>query len=402
MLEEMRNLFSIISLVFFITVAVVSTPSLAYAEEHGGALEFCTCKDNGNSPDYKCSTSVGDMGQTIDTDHKCENNNVCFTKSVTTIDCREKPTQQNTQVKCSCQNPGKQGSGNNGINCSDGQGQLGVTIYCDPGSYTCVQDANRSMIIGVNSKINERNYDPYDQRFKDKTVSGLACLSDAEFKKTLKVSCKCNTPATPGTTDTDFNGKNNFTCDGMTDKFALTCDDDDQGCYDDPKATIVLISGQGMRVHENANGGNDDFDNNLKGRTGTGVRCESKKDRQKQEDEKPWPTQPPPPPPPCARNTFTDGKCDNFNTAFGLMGTDSASLTKSIFGILLSFSGGLALLLIIRSGYTLMTSQGNPQRVQEGRDQLVAAIVGLVFLIFSFVLLQLIGYDLLRIPGFGP
>ncbi len=46
-----------------------------------------------------------------------------------------------------------------------------------------------------------------------------------------------------------------------------------------------------------------------------------------------------------------------------------------------------------------MTSQGKPETLQQGRDQLIAAIVGLLFLIFSFVLLQTIGVDILKLPG---
>jgi hypothetical protein len=108
---------------------------------------------------------------------------------------------------------------------------------------------------------------------------------------------------------------------------------------------------------------------------------------------------PPPPAPPCA---VTDGaKCREFDTALGNWMTDPAGFVRSVFGILLAASGSIALLLIIRAGYQIMTSKGNPEAIQEGREKLIAAIVGLIFLIFSFVFLQLIGVDLLKIPGLG-
>lgn len=103
--------------------------------------------------------------------------------------------------------------------------------------------------------------------------------------------------------------------------------------------------------------------------------------------------------PPCS--TWSNGQCTTFASAFGTMQTDPAGFIKTIFGILLSASGGIALLLIIKSGYQILTSRGKPEQIQQGRDQLIAAIVGLVFLIFSFVFLQLIGFDILKIPGFG-
>ena len=111
------------------------------------------------------------------------------------------------------------------------------------------------------------------------------------------------------------------------------------------------------------------------------------------------PTIPPPPSPPCI--TWNNGKCDSMQSAFGALSTAPESFVKTIFSILLSLSGGIALLLIMRAGYQMMVSQGKPEQLNAARDQLVAAIVGLVFLIFSFVLLQAIGFDLLKIPGFS-
>lgn len=90
---------------------------------------------------------------------------------------------------------------------------------------------------------------------------------------------------------------------------------------------------------------------------------------------------------------------DTCATALGSISTDPAGFVKSIFSILLSLSGGVALVLIIISGYRLMSSQGNPERVQAAREQLTSAIVGLLFIIFSITILQIIGVDILHIPG---
>jgi len=113
----------------------------------------------------------------------------------------------------------------------------------------------------------------------------------------------------------------------------------------------------------------------------------------------PLPSLPPNPSPPCA--VWSNGTCTSFDTGFGLLSTGTTGFVTSLFSIMLSISGGIALLLIIRAGYQLMTAQGKPEQLQQGRDQLIAAIVGLIFLIFSFVFLQLIGVDILHLPGFG-
>ncbi len=392
MLDIMKKFLYIISLII---VATLLTPiSAAYAQQYGDQRNSCVCKDAGNSPDYECTSGVTNYSPGKTTQNKCDGNKICMKVSTVTISCQEKPTQQNTQVKCKCENPGKLGAGNNGMICEDGQGRLGVTIYCDPGHYVCVEGADKSMNIGTNSKINERNYDPYDQRFINKPVAGITCMVDTDFKKTQGVQCTCDPNNQPES------GKNGFTCTGIDNKqYQMWCGDEDQQCLSDSKGNYVL-SRQGMKPKDGQD--TDDFKKNMEGTTARNIRCESEKDRENTLALTPGPTDPPPPLPPCANNSIsTSGKCNNFFTALGEMGTNAPSFTRSIFAILLSFSGGLALLLIIRSGYTMMTSQGNPQKIQEGRDQLVAAIVGLVFLIFSFVLLQLIGYDLLRIPGFG-
>lgn len=113
---------------------------------------------------------------------------------------------------------------------------------------------------------------------------------------------------------------------------------------------------------------------------------------------------------PCNKNAqFQPGNlpCGTSGTFCSTaIGTIDASgfggLIKTLFSILLAVGGGLAVLLIIVSGYRLIISQGNPESVQNARNQLAAAVVGLLFIIFSLVILQAIGVDIIKIPGFGP
>lgn len=94
-------------------------------------------------------------------------------------------------------------------------------------------------------------------------------------------------------------------------------------------------------------------------------------------------------------------KCIGVNTAIGNISTEPAGFVRSIFSLVLGLSGGIALILIILAGYKLISSQGNPEKTTAARDQLVSAITGLLFIIVSFVLLQVIGVDILKIPGFS-
>jgi len=108
----------------------------------------------------------------------------------------------------------------------------------------------------------------------------------------------------------------------------------------------------------------------------------------------------PSPPLPCL-SPSGNGGCDTVKTAIGEINTTPTGFIKSIFSLILGLSGGIALLLIIYSGYKLMAARGEPEALQAARDQLISAIIGLIFIIFSLVILQIIGVDILRIPGLG-
>lgn len=108
------------------------------------------------------------------------------------------------------------------------------------------------------------------------------------------------------------------------------------------------------------------------------------------------------PPPPCAVGNWdplSSDTCPTLNTAVGKIDTAPQTFIGSVFGLVLGLSGGIALLLIIYSGYQLIASQGNPEKLEAARQQLVSAIVGLLFIIFALVILQVIGVDILNIPG---
>jgi hypothetical protein len=107
---------------------------------------------------------------------------------------------------------------------------------------------------------------------------------------------------------------------------------------------------------------------------------------------------------PCAEGALNaDGICEKVSTGLGIdINVSPEGFVKSFFGILLSISGGIALLLIIISGYKLIASRGNPERVTEAKDRFTSAIIGLLFIVFSLVILQIIGVDILHMPGLSP
>jgi len=67
----------------------------------------------------------------------------------------------------------------------------------------------------------------------------------------------------------------------------------------------------------------------------------------------------------------------------------------------IGIAGGIAFILIIVAAFQIITSSGDPKKLQAGRELMTSAIAGLVLLIFSVLILRIIGVNILGIPGFG-
>lgn len=342
--------------------------------------------------------------------------------------------EKKQQLTCKCKNPGADASdkaGENEIDCGTGTGP----IYCSSGQ-TCNPAADSN--TPANGSI---EFKDQEDAYKDKTITGVSCTDNHKIAK-----CHC-----------DPNDKHKFICDidGKTNNGSGSCKEDNAECsapsspdastdtstttsyggdlgtgFDikgivcaAPKAQCTCehsgTAGSGQNgfnctlngqtahdfcAHEDAacitasgsamiNGGGSKSQP-LNGATLDGIKCSVPGS-----ELSPAPTEPIPPSPPCA-SWGDKGQCTSFGTGFGVLATDPAGFVKTLFAVLLSFSGGIALLLIIRSGYQLLVSQGKPEQINQARDQLVAAIVGLLFLIFAFVVLETIGVDILHLPGF--
>lgn len=102
--------------------------------------------------------------------------------------------------------------------------------------------------------------------------------------------------------------------------------------------------------------------------------------------------------PPCGTQ-LSSAEC---NTAIGKLKVGSIqSIVSQFFTIILGIAGISAIFLLVYAGYQLMTSGGDKQKVANAREIITAAIVGLLFIIFSIAILGFIGVEILQIPGFG-
>ena len=66
--------------------------------------------------------------------------------------------------------------------------------------------------------------------------------------------------------------------------------------------------------------------------------------------------------------------------------------------LVIGIAGGVAFLLLIYGGFKFIFSVGNPESIQQGREIITAAIIGLIVVVFSAFLLRLIGISILGLP----
>ena len=72
---------------------------------------------------------------------------------------------------------------------------------------------------------------------------------------------------------------------------------------------------------------------------------------------------------------------------------DADSLTdnlRSIFNVIFSLMGIVAVIVIILGGFHFLTSTGDPAKIKKGKDTILWGVVGLVVVLFSFAIVNFI------------
>lgn len=90
-----------------------------------------------------------------------------------------------------------------------------------------------------------------------------------------------------------------------------------------------------------------------------------------------------------------------YYTVIGCISTESNLFVKSLLTIVFAAAGGIAFLSVLAGSATVLTSSGDPERIQSGKDTITSALFGMLLIIFSVFLLRVVGLDILHIPGFG-
>ncbi len=89
------------------------------------------------------------------------------------------------------------------------------------------------------------------------------------------------------------------------------------------------------------------------------------------------------------------------DTALGPIPTDPQELVKWVLKFAILMGGGIAFLLSVFGGVSIILAGGNPEKINAAKEIIGSALTGLLFIIFSVFLLRFIGYDILQLPGFS-
>lgn len=101
-----------------------------------------------------------------------------------------------------------------------------------------------------------------------------------------------------------------------------------------------------------------------------------------------------------AGNPTTNTSSGKIYTAIGCIPVSTTpEFISWILGWAIGIGGGIALMLIIVASFQIISSSGNPEKIQAGKELLTSAIAGLIMLIFSVFILKVIGVDILKLPG---
>lgn len=96
------------------------------------------------------------------------------------------------------------------------------------------------------------------------------------------------------------------------------------------------------------------------------------------------------------------GSCpvNSIDTAIGCLPVgDKNAFLAFVLRWAIGISGGVSFILIIFSGFNIMTAAGDKRKLQSGKELLTAALSGLILIIFSVFILDLIGIRILKIPS---
>lgn len=90
------------------------------------------------------------------------------------------------------------------------------------------------------------------------------------------------------------------------------------------------------------------------------------------------------------------------DTALGCLQVDTSAFTIQLVKFIIGIAGGIAIIMMLIGTVLFASGGSNPEQVKRGKEIFTGALVGLLFIVFSVVILQIITRDILELKNFGP
>jgi len=106
------------------------------------------------------------------------------------------------------------------------------------------------------------------------------------------------------------------------------------------------------------------------------------------------------PPTPYPGRWYTFLGCINTNLGSFENPQAAGVVVQLLLNIIFSLVGGASFISFIYGAFLLLTSQSNPEKINQGKKVIFEAIAGLIFALSAVFLVNFIGERVLLIPGF--
>jgi len=107
------------------------------------------------------------------------------------------------------------------------------------------------------------------------------------------------------------------------------------------------------------------------------------------------------PPVPAAGRWYTIIGCINTNLGSFQREGAAASVIQTLLNLVFSVAGGIALLYFLYGSFLVLTSQAEPEKLNQGKRAIYGAVVGIIFCLSSVFIINLLASGVLKVPGFG-
>lgn len=89
---------------------------------------------------------------------------------------------------------------------------------------------------------------------------------------------------------------------------------------------------------------------------------------------------------------------EGYETALGCIPATVQGFVNTFLQIAIGIAGGIAFLMMVFGAIRILTSTGDPQALNAGRELIISAVSGLLFIALAVFLLRVIGFDIFQLP----